>query len=120
MHIVTGNEKLCKIYFKKLFFQNVLAFIDLFIDTIISVISSTQIACDVMCVQYVQKQPPEVFFKKGVLKNFANFTGKHLCWSLFFNKVARPQAPTQMCSCEISKILRTPILKNICGRLLIK
>ena len=38
-----------------------------FIDTIISVISSTQTACDVMCVQYVQKQPPEVFFKKGVL-----------------------------------------------------
>ena len=83
MHIVTGNEKLCKIYFKKLFFQNVLAFIDLFIDTIISVISSTQIACDVMCVQYVQKQPPELFFKKSVLKNFANLARKHLCGSLF-------------------------------------
>ena len=26
--------------------------------------------------------------KKGVLKNFAKFTGKHLCQSLFFNKVA--------------------------------
>ena len=24
----------------------------------------------------------------GVLENFANFTGKYLCWSLFFNKVA--------------------------------
>ena len=24
--------------------------------------------------------------KKGVLKNFANFTGKHLCWSLFLIK----------------------------------
>ena len=23
----------------------------------------------------------------GVLKNFANFTGKHLCWSLFFKKL---------------------------------
>ena len=34
------------------------------------------------------KQPPEVFYKKGVLKNFAKFTGKHLCQSLFFNKVA--------------------------------
>ena len=31
---------------------------------------------------------PEVFFKKGVLKNFAKFTGKNLCQSLFFNKVA--------------------------------
>ena len=30
IHIVTRNEKLCKIYFKKLFFQNVLASIDLF------------------------------------------------------------------------------------------
>ena len=24
----------------------------------------------------------------GVLKNFTKFAGKHLCWSLFFNKVA--------------------------------
>ena len=31
---------------------------------------------------------PEVFRKKGALGNFAKFTGKHLCHSLFFNKVA--------------------------------
>ena len=24
-----------------------------------------------------------MFFKIGVLKNFVNFTEKHLCWSLF-------------------------------------
>ena len=24
-----------------------------------------------------------MFFKLGVLKNVANFTGKHLCWSMF-------------------------------------
>ena len=30
----------------------------------------------------------EVFWEKGVLRNFAEFTGKHLCQSLFFNKVA--------------------------------
>ena len=29
----------------------------------------------------------EVFCKKGVFKNFAKFTGKHMCRSLFFNKV---------------------------------
>ena len=29
----------------------------------------------------------DVFCKKGVLKNFTKFTGKHLCQSLFFNKV---------------------------------
>ena len=37
---------------------------------------------DVMLVN-IQKQPPEVFFEKGVLGNFAKFTGKQLCWSLF-------------------------------------
>ena len=31
---------------------------------------------------------PEVFCKKRVLRNFTDFTGKHLCQSLFFNKVA--------------------------------
>ena len=48
------NEKLCKISFKKLFFQNILAFIDLFYRYIISLTS----------IQYVVKQPREVFFKK--------------------------------------------------------
>ena len=31
---------------------------------------------------------PEVFCKKGVLRNFAKLTGKHLYQSLFFNEVA--------------------------------
>ena len=31
---------------------------------------------------------PEVFCKKDVLENFAKLTGKYLCQSLFFNKVA--------------------------------
>ena len=30
----------------------------------------------------------QTFFKIGVLKNFVIFTGKHLCWSLVFDKVA--------------------------------
>ena len=30
----------------------------------------------------------EVFYKKGVHRNFAKFTGKNLCQSLFTNKVA--------------------------------
>ena len=29
---------------------------------------------------------PEVFYKKDVLENFAKFTGKHLCQSLFLNR----------------------------------
>ena len=88
MHLVTGNGNYVKFILKTYFFKMFLLLLIFFIDTIMSVISSTQIACDAMCVQCVQKQPPEVLFKKGVLKNFANFTGKHLCWSLFFNKVA--------------------------------
>ena len=30
----------------------------------------------------------DVFCKKGVIRNSTKFTGKHLCQSLFFNKVA--------------------------------
>ena len=30
----------------------------------------------------------EVSCTKGVLRNFAKFTGKHLCQSIFFNKIA--------------------------------
>ena len=29
----------------------------------------------------------QMFFKIGVLKSFANFTGKHLCWSLFLKNL---------------------------------
>ena len=31
---------------------------------------------------------PKMFCKKSILKNFTKFIGKHLCQSLFFNKVA--------------------------------
>ena len=55
---------------------------------------------------YCQKQPPDqcCSVKKGVLKNFVNFIGKHLCClKSLFNKVAG----------------RAPILKNICQQLLL-
>ena len=35
-----------------------------------------------------------VFCKKVALKNFAKLTGKHLCQSLFFDKVARLKSAT--------------------------
>ena len=31
----------------------------------------------------LKKQPPEMFYKEAVAKNFAIFAGKHLYWSLF-------------------------------------
>ena len=32
-------------------------------------------------------QPPEMFYKKAVLKNFAIFPGKNLCWGVFLIKL---------------------------------
>ena len=62
-----------------------------------------------------------VFCKKGVLRSFAKVAGKHLCQSLFFNKVAGLRPATLLkkdsgtdvsCEfCEISKntfFYRTP------------
>ena len=48
----------------------------------------------------VQKQPPGCSEKIGVLKNFVNFTGKHLFRSLFLIKF---QAVLKAFSCEIFK-----------------
>ena len=60
---------------------------------------------------------PEVLCKKGVIRNFATFTGKHLCQSLFFNKVAgavcnfiTKEAPAQMFSCEFWEIFKNNFL----------
>ena len=74
-----------------------------------------------------QKQPPEVFCEKVVLKNFAMFIGKHLCQSLFFNIVTVPSSaallkkrPLHRCfRVNIVKFLRMLILKNTCERLLL-
>ena len=33
------------------------------------------------------EHPLEVFCRKAALKNFVNFMGKHLCWSLFLIKL---------------------------------
>ena len=43
-----------------------------------------------LMLRYNQKQPPEVFYKKSVLKKISKFTGKYLCQSLFSIKSVRP------------------------------
>ena len=66
---------------------------------------------------------PDVLCEKGVLRNFAKFTGKHLCQNLFFNKVAggacnfiKKETLTQVFSCEFCDISkntffnRTPLV----------
>ena len=65
--------------------------------------------------------------RKGVFRNFAKFTGKHLCQSLFLNKVAglRPatllkKRPWHRCfPVNFARFLRTPFLQNTSGRLLL-
>ena len=45
------------------------------------------IKLDTMCV-HAEAVTRRCSVKKGILRNFAKFTEKHLCHSLFFNKVA--------------------------------
>ena len=66
-----------------------------------------------------------MFYKKGVLKNFAIFTGKHLYRSLFFIKVAGLRPATFLKKdwhrgflVIFAKILRTPFLQNTFGWML--
>ena len=67
---------------------------------------------------FIQKQPLEVLCKRGVLKNFLNFTGKHLCWSLFLIKLQVWELTKKRCfPVKFAYFLTTPILKNICERL---
>ena len=58
---------------------------------------------------------PEVICEKGVLRNFAKFTGKQQCHSLFFNEVAdwslqlfiKKVTLTQLFSSEFCKIFKS-------------
>ena len=55
----------------------------------------------------------QMFFKIHVLKNFAVFTEKHLCWSLFliklqaFRQFYQKETPTQVLSCEYCEIFKS-------------
>ena len=65
--------------------------------------------------------------RNGVLRNFEKFTGKHLCQSLFFNKVAGLRPATLLKKnfwhrcfpMNFAKFLTTPFLRNTPGRLLL-
>ena len=53
---------------------------------------------------------PEVFCRKGVFRNFAKFTEKHLCQSLFLNKV---EALAQVFSCEFCEIFKNTFFTEL-------
>ena len=69
-------------------------------------------------IKIIRSSRQEVFYKKDVLKNFAKFREKHLCQSLFFNKVARLRSATLLKKrlwhrcfpVKFAKFLRTPFL----------
>ena len=67
-----------------------------------------------------QKQPLKVFCKKSFIRNFANFTRKLLCWSLFLTKLqafkplSKRDSNTAVFLRDFTKFLGTVILKNIC------
>ena len=74
-----------------------------------------------------------MFFKLGVLKNFANFTGKHLCWGLFIIKlqgwkvaglrrsaILLKRESTQVFPCEICKIFKNTFFYKHLQWLLLK
>ena len=64
---------------------------------------------------HLQKQPPEVFCKKDVLRNFAKFNGKHLCQR---PAILLKERRWHRCfHVNFSKFLRTPFLQNTSGRL---
>ena len=80
IYIVTGMKNYV------LFFQNVLTFIDLFY--------RYHYICYFIYSDCMWRHVPTICREAatgGVLKNFANLTGKHLCWSRFLIKLqARP------------------------------
>ena len=56
----------------------------------------------------LQKQPPEMFFKIGALKNFAKFIGKHQCQSLRPENLLKKRLWHRCFPMNFVKILRTP------------
>ena len=74
-----------------------------------------------------RSMPQRCSIKKRVFKNFAKFTGKHLCQSLFFNNAGlRPATLLKIrlwhkCfPVKFAKFLRTTFIQNTSGRFLPK
>ena len=64
---------------------------------------------------YDQKQPLELFYEKSILRNFAKFSRKHLCHSLFFNKTLLKKRLWHRCfPVNFAKFLRTSLGDCFC------
>ena len=65
---------------------------------------------------YVQKQSSRGVLPKSVLRNFAKFTGKHLCQTLFLNK----ELWHRCFPVNFAKFLKSSFLHNTSGWLFLK
>ena len=89
--------------------------------------SSKDLTHQVKCIKYLlifRRSRPDVFCKKGVLRNFTKFIGKHLRWILYFNKVADPTLSKQKLwhryfPVTFVQFLRKPFLTEHLGWLLV-
>ena len=84
VHIGLGSECACfyRNFFKAFFFFHIL---------VREISSTSMLSVDLLSVflkiRHDRSSRSEVFCKRGVLKNFSKFTGKHLCQGLFFNRL---------------------------------
>ena len=61
--------------------------------------------------KFIGRSRQDLICKKGVLRNFAKFTEKHLCQRLFFNKVAGQKGLCHSCfPVNLAKFLRIPFI----------
>ena len=66
------------------------------------------------------KSRSEMLFKTVILKKFANFTEKHLFWTLKTWNFIKNRLQLRCFPVKIAKLLITPILKNICEQLFLR
>ena len=71
-------------------------------------------------IQFFKKEPigarssrPDLFCKKGVLRNFTKFTGKHLCQSPYFNNFIKIEFLAQVFSCQFYEISKNTFFHRI-------
>ena len=72
----------------------------------------------------MQKQPSKGFFKKGVMRNFVEFTRKHVPESLFLIKLnsaasLKTRHQRRIFLVDFAKFVRTPFLQNTTRKLLL-
>ena len=97
MHILLVKEiYLCFVHYKK---------VETSFEINTAICQSQKFAIPNFPFRYFRSSCPEVFCKNGARRNFAKFTGKHLCRSLFFHKVAGLYRTPLMAGSTISRAI---------------